>query len=131
MADQRPPDEPAADDEQAPEQPHGERGAGDPRQTALPGRVERWRRRSATGAIMSGFAFGLKEVFEPDRKEPSIVQETSGDPPEDLPVDAEFDPLVARRSVVRIRPWLLPAHDDSDAREGDQATPDGGDGGGR
>lgn len=85
--------------------------------TALPGRVERWRRRSATGAIMSGFAFGLKEVFEPNRTEPAVVQETSGDPPEDLPVDAEFDPLVARRSVVRIRPWLL-HHDGDDHAEG-------------
>lgn len=124
VADQRPPDDPAPDDSQpspdsqASTTAAAERGADDPRQTALPGRVERWRRRSATGAIMSGFAFGLKEVFEPERKEPSIVQETSGDPPEDLPVDAEFDPLIARRSVVRIRPWLLPPHDDADDPDG-------------
>ena len=69
--------------------------------------VESWRRRSATGAIMTGFAFGLREVFEPERKEPSIVMETSGVPPTDLPVEAEFDGIAARRSVVRIRPWLL------------------------
>jgi hypothetical protein len=90
--------------------------------TALPGKLERWRRRSATGAIMSGMAFGLREVFEPERKEASIVQETSGDPPEDLPVDAEFDPLVARRSVVRIRPWLL-EHPEEDSWDDEHEEP--------
>lgn len=85
------------------------------RHTGLPDRVERWRRRSATGAIMTGFAFGLQEVFEPERKGPSIVQETSGDPPEDLAVDADMDPIAAARTVVRIRPWLLEGATSPDA----------------
>lgn len=75
--------------------------------TALPPKVESWRKRSATGAILTGFALGLQQVFEPERKEPSIVQETSGEPPRDLPVEAELEGVVGRRSVVRIRPWLL------------------------
>jgi hypothetical protein len=71
------------------------------------GRRESWRRRSATGAILTGFAMGLQEVFEPEKKEPAIVMETSGDPPRDLPVEAELELATTRRSVVRIRPWLL------------------------
>ncbi|MGI8493443.1 MAG: hypothetical protein ACR2KC_07845, partial [Acidimicrobiales bacterium] len=43
--------------------------------TGLPPRVESWRRRSATGAILTGFALGLQEALETKRKEPSIVME--------------------------------------------------------
>ncbi len=100
-------------------------GEGDPH-TALPSKVESWRRRSATGAILTGFAFGLREVFEPERKDPAIVMETSGDPPGDLPVEATLDPLPARHSVVRIRPWLLAKEDRSDpGGAGDPAEPSG------
>jgi hypothetical protein len=76
--------------------------------TALPSKVEAWRRRSATGAILTGFAFGLQEVFEPKQGDPSIVMETSGDPPRDLPVEADLEYGRPRHSVVNIRPWLLP-----------------------
>jgi hypothetical protein len=88
-----------------------------PEHTGLPPRVESWRKRSATGAILTGFALGLQQVFEPERKEPAIVQETSGEPPTDLPVEAELEGVVGRRSVVRIRPWLL--DEDGDGVEGD------------
>ncbi|MGH9094119.1 MAG: hypothetical protein ACRDXE_03065 [Acidimicrobiales bacterium] len=87
--------------------------------TALPPKVESWRRRSATGAILSGFAFGVREVFEPERKDPSIVMETSGEPPQDLPVEATLDALPARHSVVRIRPWLLDRQPAADGPDGD------------
>lgn len=93
------------------------------RSTALPAPVERWRRRSATGAIMTGFAFGLREVFEPERKEPAIMLETSGDPPTDLPVEAEFDAISSRRSVVRIRPWLLERTGGTDPVDAATPTP--------
>lgn len=76
--------------------------------TALPSKVESWRRRSATGAILTGFALGLQEVFEPKRDEPAVVMETSGDPPRDLPVEADFEYGRPRQSVVNVRPWLLP-----------------------
>ena len=75
--------------------------------TALPPKVEAWRRRSAAGAILTGFALGLQEVLETHRDEPSIVVQTSGDPPDDLPVEAEFEYGRPRQSVVSIRPWLL------------------------
>jgi hypothetical protein len=74
---------------------------------ALPPRAESWRRRSATGAILTGIALGLKEALEPRRNEPSIVVQVSGDPLEDLPVEAHLDQTVPANSVVNIRPWLL------------------------
>ena len=36
--------------------------------TALPPKVESWRRRSVSGAILTGFAFGLREALEPERR---------------------------------------------------------------
>ena len=83
----------------------------DSQKTALPPKVESWRRRSATGAILTGFAFGLKEVFEPEREEPAIVQEVSGKPVKDLPVEAQVDERRPDETVVTIRPWLLEGDD--------------------
>ena len=76
--------------------------------TALPNKVEAWRRRSATGAILTGFALGLQQVFEPKRDEPGVIMETSGDPPRDLPVEADFEYGRPKQSIVNVRPWLLP-----------------------
>ncbi len=78
-----------------------------PRETGLPDRIEKWRRNSATGAVMTAFAFGLQQVFEPERKEPAIVLQTSGDPPKDLPVEARLEQLGPRQSSVTVRRWLL------------------------
>jgi hypothetical protein len=78
-----------------------------PRHTGLPDKAERWRVRSATGTVLSAFAFGLKEVFEPDRNQPAIIMETSGDPPKDLPVEAQLEQLGPRQSSVTVRSWLL------------------------
>jgi hypothetical protein len=75
--------------------------------TALPPRIESWRRRSAMGAILTGFALGLREALEPEREEPAIVAQVSGEPVGDLPVQAQLDEVSPRESVVTIRPWLL------------------------
>jgi hypothetical protein len=91
------------------------------RKTGLPDWAERWRARSATGSVLTAVAFGLKEVFEPERKEPAIVMETSGDPPKDLPVEAKLEQLGPRQSSVMVRPWLL-ATGEGDA---DGATDEG------
>lgn len=86
--------------------------------TALPPKIEAWRRRSAAGAILTGFALGLQEALEKRKEEPGIVMETSGDPPRDLPVEADFEYGRPRHSTVQIRPWLL--NDGS----GDRSTAD-------
>ncbi|HLI24105.1 MAG TPA: hypothetical protein VKU91_04060 [Acidimicrobiales bacterium] len=106
---------PAGPDGGADPDPAGDAGAEDAGgpSTALPPRLESWRRRSAAGAILTGFAMGLKEALEPQRQEPSIVMETSGDPPGDLPVEAEVDQIRPADNVVKIRPWLL-ADDEED-----------------
>lgn len=98
--------------------------------TALPPKVEAWRRRSATGAILTGFALGLQQVFEPRRDEPGVVIETSGVPPGDLPVEADLEYGRPRQSVVNIRPWLLtsaPPASEPSAGELSAAAPPAGD----
>jgi hypothetical protein len=92
------------------------------------GKLESWRKRSATGAVLTGLALGFQQVFEKEREEPAIIMTTSGDPPRDLPVEAEVEHGRPRRSVVNIRPWLLdpsgdrprtqPAGGPTDARTG-------------
>jgi hypothetical protein len=90
--------------------------ADDHSSSALPPKVEAWRKRSATGAMLTGFALGLQQVFEKKKEEPAIVMQTSGDPPTDLPVEADVEHGRPRQSVVSIRPWLLP---DRDGRAGE------------
>jgi hypothetical protein len=76
--------------------------------TALPPRVEAWRRRSATGALLTGIALGLQEALGTKREDAPIVVQTSGDPPTDLPVEADLAGLRPEDKVVNVRPWLLP-----------------------
>ncbi len=47
-----------------------------------PRRFDAWRRRSAIGAIASGIALGLKDIFQPTNIEPVITAEAPGDPPD-------------------------------------------------
>jgi hypothetical protein len=105
--------------EQDKEEPEVEEDASHPAgtNTALPPKIEAWRKRSATGAILTGFALGLQEALQKPKEEPSIMMETSGDPPKDLPVEADFEYGRPKHSVVHIRPWLLP-----ERAAGDEAT---------
>jgi hypothetical protein len=94
--------------------------------TALPPKIESWRRRSAMGAILTGFALGLREALEPERDEPSIVAQVSGEPVGDLPVQAHLDDLSPHESVVTIRPWLLEERPAGTAEDdGSSSRPDG------
>lgn len=89
--------------------------SGEALRTGLPPRVEAWRRRTAAGAILTGFAFGLREALEPERNDAPIIVQVSGKPVDDLPVEAELDDIRPSESVVVIRPWLL--EDDSSPRD--------------
>ena len=91
----------------APEGPEEILEAEQPRTTGLPHKLEAWRRRSATGAVLTAFAMGLQEAFEPEKKEPAIIMQTSGEPPKDLPVEAQLEQLGPRQSTINVRPWLL------------------------
>jgi hypothetical protein len=98
-----------------------------PRRTGLPDSVERWRQRSATGAVLTAFAFGLQQALETEKKEPAIIMVTSGDPPKDLPVEAQLEQLGPRQSSVKVRTWLLPGAD-KDEETGSALTEDRPDG---
>ena len=47
-----------------------------------PRRFEGWRRHSVIGAIATGMALGLKEIFQPTNVEPVITSPAPGDPPD-------------------------------------------------
>lgn len=72
-----------------------------------PLRFDRWRRRSAAGAMMTGIAFGMQEALERKRKEPPIVQQVDGDPGPQGPIELQFDPDHPEKTVAVIRPWLM------------------------
>ncbi len=98
--------------------------AEDGSQTPPAVKVESWRKRSATGAVLTGIALGLQQVFEKEREEPAIIMTTSGDPPRDLPVEADVEHGRPRRSVVNIRPWLLDRPGGASGAEQTTGTPD-------
>lgn len=73
-------------------------GAGDPL------RFSNWMKRSATGAVMTGIAFGLKEALQPKREEVALVIEAPGEPDDpDKPIDLRFDPESPADTVAIIR----------------------------
>lgn len=83
--------------------------------------VQRFRRNTAAGAVLSGMALGLREVFDPvEREEAPIVQDAPGEPDVPRHVDAHLDPDDPTASSVTVRPWVAEA-----ARQpADAATPD-------
>ena len=89
--------------------------------TALPARVEAWRRRTATGALLTGIARGLGQVFEPEREPPPIVAEARGEPlGPPRPVEAVLDPDDPTASSLVVRRWLM-----EEVQEGNPAPGDG------
>ena len=76
--------------------------------TALPPRIELWRRRSATGAVLTGIALGLREALGQVQQPPAAVAEAPGEPPgPPEPVEFELDPDSPEHSRIVVRPWLL------------------------
>lgn len=64
-------------------------------------RFESWRRRSAVGAMATGVALGLKEIFQPTNIEPVITAEAPGDPPDaDERLRVILDPDDPTKSVA-------------------------------
>lgn len=79
--------------------PKGEEPGGrDPR------RFNEWRKRSATGVVMSGIALGLREALELPDQRPAIVAEAPGDPTDpDRPIELHFDPDDPAATVAVVR----------------------------
>jgi hypothetical protein len=69
-----------------------------------PLRFSNWMKRSATGAVLTGVAFGLKEALQPKREEIPFVIEAPGEPEDpDKPFDLHFDPESPADTVAIIR----------------------------
>lgn len=82
--------------------------------------VQKFRRNSAVGAVLNGMALGLRDVFDPvKREEPPIHQDAPGEPPNPRHVDAHLDPDDPTASSVTVRPWLADTHGDAADAEPD------------
>lgn len=78
-----------------------------PSEPDLLGAIDRWRRRTATGAALAGMAIGLQRVFDPERKEKVVIeQEAPGGEHDPEPVELHFDPDGPAGTFVVLRPWL-------------------------
>lgn len=55
-------------------------------------RVSQWRRRSALGAVLTGLALGLQEVFDPEDERSIVIEVDDDGLPADLPVQVFLDP---------------------------------------
>jgi hypothetical protein len=71
-------------------------------------RVAGVRKASGVGAVLTGIALGLQEVFYPeDDDEIVLVVDADGEPDHGHPVILDFDPTSVHRTRAHARPWLL------------------------
>jgi hypothetical protein len=89
--------EPGEDGEDSEEAPVGET-------PETPLRFDDWRRRSATGVVMTGIALGFREALELPDQRPALVIEAPGGPGDpDRPIDLHFDPDDPSATVAVVR----------------------------
>jgi len=55
-------------------------------------RLSAWSRRSAIGAVLTGMALGLQEVFDPEEERTIVIEVEDDDVLPDLPVQMILDP---------------------------------------
>jgi hypothetical protein len=70
-------------------------------------RVAGVRKASGMGAVLTGIAMGLQEVFYPDDDEIEMVVDAEGEPDLDHPVILDFDPTSPPDTRADARPWLF------------------------
>ena len=64
-------------------------------------------RAGAGRALLTGIAMGLREVFDPEPKEKTVVeQEAPGEPEEPQRLELHLDPFDPSESFAVYRPWL-------------------------
>ncbi len=66
-------------------------------------RVSQWRRRSALGAVLTGLALGLQEVFDPEDERSIVIEVDDTGLPTDLPVQVFLDPDSPAGSLCIVR----------------------------
>jgi hypothetical protein len=95
---------------------------GEPTDVDLPSRhFDGWRRRSAVGAMATGVALGLRDIFYPTNNQPVLTAEAPGDPPDaDREMQVILDPDDPTKSVA-----IFPAPDAEGppAHSGDGSDP--------
>jgi hypothetical protein len=74
-----------------------------PEERPLPSRVVRWSRSSVMGMVVTGFALGIQEVFEPRDEELIVVEVDADGEPHDLPIRLFLDPDDPRGSLCVVR----------------------------
>ncbi len=64
-------------------------------------------RAGAGRALLTGIAMGLREVFDPEPKERTVIeQEASGEPAEPQRLELHLDPFDPCESFAVYRPWV-------------------------
>ena len=67
-----------------------------------------WRRRTASGVVLTTVALGMRHTLEDRVDGEAIVVEAPGEPPPpDSPLELHFDPRGPDDTWVVVRPWLL------------------------
>jgi len=78
---------------------------------APPRPVDRFARTTA-GLVLQASLLGLRDALEgPRDDQPAIVEEWSGTPPTPGAVSMRLDPDNPADSILLVRPWLLPGHE--------------------
>ncbi len=69
-----------------------------------------WRRRTASGVLLTSMALGLREALDEPEEEPQVLIDSGGEPFGPAhPVEVHFDPAGPAHTWVVVRPWLLGA----------------------
>jgi hypothetical protein len=82
---------------------------------------ERWRRESAVGAVGTGIARGLQNVFAPPPNQPMMVASVPGDPPDPERLQVVLDPDDPSKSVALLPPSAAPPSADPPSPHSDDA----------
>lgn len=64
----------------------------DPVPAPLPSRMTSWSRKTAMGAVLTGFALGIQEVLDPEEERAIVIEVDASGEPRDLPIQLILDP---------------------------------------
>ena len=70
-------------------------------------RFEKWRKRTVSGAMLTGIALGLREALDDEKDQPAIVMPAPDAKRRDEPFELQLDPDHPEYTVAIVRPWLF------------------------